>query len=260
MTEQQGKIEPHRITKPIQLLAAWLLGLIIVNGAFLLAASNIEEPEWIAGVLVIASIINVPLFLTAIFLLQTKFRPEMQEDSFYSQYLESKTGNTERQVTAESVEVIREDIASLEKKMAENIEGGLGDSEVEKLKWSSVTVAINKSIKNFSSIAKNLSTLGIPVHETFGGGDAGVPDTFHVAIGAGFDIDQIRLLLGALVQYGEGVISFAHDEDEGPGQYDRQVLIGAYGDHSHGIEIEKAMVLLDKEGASVADAYKIFGN
>lgn len=258
MTEQ-GKIEPHRITKPIQLLAAWLLGLILVNGAFLMAAGNIQKPEWVSGALVIAAIVNVPLFLISIFLLQTKFRPEMQEDSFYSQYLESKTGNTERQVTAESVEIIREDIASLERRFSEKLEGGLSEKEVEKLKWSSVTVMLNKSLKNFSAIAKALSTFGIPIHETFGFGDVWEPKPLKVAIGSGFDKEQLRTLLEALIQVGGGVISYAHHDDEGPGQYNEKVLIGAYGDHSHGIEIEKAKVLLDNEETSIIDAYRIFG-
>lgn len=73
------RIVPEKITRPIQLLAAWLTGLAIVDGAFLLAAANIPSPGWAAGALVVASIANVPLFLLSVFLLQTKFRPEMQE-------------------------------------------------------------------------------------------------------------------------------------------------------------------------------------
>lgn len=254
----RGKIEPHRITKPIQLLAAWLLGLIIVNSAFLIAAGNIEKPEWVSGALVIASIVNVPLFLVSIFLLQTKFRPEMQEDTYYSQYLESKTGYTKREVTVESVATLREDIAAVEKIVAEKIEGGLGEKEIEKLKWSSVTVMLNKSLKEFSSIAKSLSEYGIPIHETFGGG-AGVPDSFSVAIGSGFDLDQIRSLTNALSGIPGGTISFAHDEDKGPGQFDETILIGAYGNQSHGIDISKVKTILDDSAVSTVDIYKVFG-
>ena len=79
------------------------------------------------------------------------------------------------------------------------------------------------------------------------------------AIGAGFDIEQIRSLISALIQFGDGVISFAHDEDIGPGQFDGKVIIGAYGEESHGIEIEKAKILLDNPEASITDAYRIFG-
>lgn len=88
----ENKITPDKITKPIQLLAAWLAGLILVNGSFLTAASVLLDPPWLRATLVIASVCNVPVFLFCLFLLQTKFRPEMQEDTFYSKYLEQNTG------------------------------------------------------------------------------------------------------------------------------------------------------------------------
>lgn len=76
----QAKINPQKINKPIQLLAAWLVGLVLIDSVFLAAAANIERPVWAAAALVIWAMLNVPIFLTAIFVLQTRFRPEMQED------------------------------------------------------------------------------------------------------------------------------------------------------------------------------------
>jgi len=255
--EDHGKIEPHRITKPIQLLAAWLLGLIIVDGAFLLAASQIAKPEWVSGALVIASIVNVPLFLLSIFLLQTKFRPEMQKDSFYSKYLESKTGDTKREITTESVASLREDIATLEKVVAEKVLNGLGEAERQKIKWSSVTVILNKTLSNFTQIAKVLTDHGIPVHETFGAG-ARKPDVFKVAIGSGFDVDQIRVLVESLLSISDGWISFAHDETEA-NQYDNKVLIGVYGNYQHGIELSKVKIILGRENITEVEVYKVMG-
>lgn len=55
----EQKIEPHKVTKPIQLLAAWLVGLVLINGSFLTAAAKINTPVWIVPTLVIASIVNV---------------------------------------------------------------------------------------------------------------------------------------------------------------------------------------------------------
>src|SRR5215213_3145520 len=97
MSEHQ--VEPHRVTKPIQLLAAWLVGLFIIDGLFLTTAKLIEKPDWVAPLLVIAAVINVPLFLICIFLLQTKFRPEMQEDAFYSTYIHARL-STEKEIEA----------------------------------------------------------------------------------------------------------------------------------------------------------------
>ena len=95
----ESQIVPHRITKPIQLLAAWLAGLAIVNGSFLTAAATVHTPSWASGLLVVAAVANVPLFLASLFLLQTKFRPQMQEDSYYSQYLE-KTYSVKAQLAS----------------------------------------------------------------------------------------------------------------------------------------------------------------
>jgi len=86
----QHKIDPDRITSPIQLLAAWFVALIVLDGAFLTAAGVVSTPPWLPTVLVFAAILNVPLFLGCMFLLQTRFRAEMQSDEHYSEYLKDK--------------------------------------------------------------------------------------------------------------------------------------------------------------------------
>lgn len=116
MTHPQ--LRPERITKPIQLLAAWLAGLVLVDSAFLTAASFLEAPTWAAGILVIASVCNVPVFIGALFLLQTRFRPEMQEDPFYSHYLERRYSSSEAtpafDITEFSAQLTKEIAATLE--------------------------------------------------------------------------------------------------------------------------------------------------
>lgn len=255
--KEQGKIEPHRITKPIQLLAAWLLGLIFVNGAFLLAAAQISKPVWASSVLVIASIVNVPLFLVSIFLLQTKFRPEMQEDSFYAKYLESKTGNTEREITTESVAVIRENLAKLERTVAKEVSEGGDKAELEKINWSSTTVLLNKVLGAHQKITRELSRHGIPVHETFGAG-ADRPKVFNIAVGKGFEVAQIRQLVEVLSNITSGWICFAHD-DEVDDEYDFKVLIGAYGGYKHGLELSAIKPFLNDPDITEKELYELLG-
>jgi len=101
------RIEPHKVTKPIQLLAAWLLGLILIDGSFLSAAGFLTQPPWVSIVLVIAAVCSVPLFLASLFLLQTKFRPEMQEASFYSKYLEVARTTRKPENTAMDLQILR---------------------------------------------------------------------------------------------------------------------------------------------------------
>ena len=141
MPEQQ--IVPHKITKPIQLLGAWLAGLAVINGSFLAGAATITSLQWLPAVLVIAAVVNVPLFLASLFLLQTKFRPEMQEDSFYSKYLEKKYTDSEKNLTTEvdlkeQFKALADDITS---KIEEGTEGksekvfqAIFDSRISSLK------------------------------------------------------------------------------------------------------------------------------
>jgi len=118
MNMSNNKIEAHKITKPIQLLAAWLVGLAIVNVSFLTAAANITQPSWVPGLLSVAAVINVPIFVVSIFLLQTKFRPEMQEDSYYSDYLNSKNNNTLPNEPSKPTDNIQSSIEDLSKKIS----------------------------------------------------------------------------------------------------------------------------------------------
>ncbi|WP_318400722.1 hypothetical protein [Photobacterium leiognathi] len=88
---QNKSVNPEKITKPIQVLAAWLLGLLSINGSFLATATIFPSDSWQSGFLVVTAFLNVPIFLGAVFLLQTKFRPELQEDAYYSSYLNRKS-------------------------------------------------------------------------------------------------------------------------------------------------------------------------
>jgi len=133
------KIVPEKVTRPIQLLAAWLTGLIIVDGLFLAAAARIDAPSWASGALIITSIVNVPIFLASIFVLQTKYRPEMQEDIYYSKYLEDKTKTTRTQmpdIESQSrilAESILEQLGPDVEAQKEPIEKILHDSQIEQL-------------------------------------------------------------------------------------------------------------------------------
>lgn len=82
------KIEPHKITKPFQLLAVWFAGLVLLVGFFLGAAVKVTNPSWLSALFGIAAVGMVPLFLIMVFLMQTKFRPQLQDDPYYADYLQ----------------------------------------------------------------------------------------------------------------------------------------------------------------------------
>lgn len=81
------QIEPHKITRPIQLLAVWIAGLVLLVGTFLTAAGNIETPPWLSPLFGITAVILVPLFIILIFVMQTKFREQLQDDPYYADWL-----------------------------------------------------------------------------------------------------------------------------------------------------------------------------
>ncbi|MCJ7497244.1 MAG: hypothetical protein MUO78_03800 [candidate division Zixibacteria bacterium] len=126
MTEP--KIVPHKITKPIQLLAVWLAGLVLLVGAFLTAAKTITTPPWLSVMFGITAITIVPLFIILIFLMQTKFRIQLQDDPYYAEYLK-------RQET-EFKDFHPENIISKSKRQFETISknGSIEESEQERIK------------------------------------------------------------------------------------------------------------------------------
>jgi hypothetical protein len=137
------QIDPKNVSRPIQLLAAWLVGLIVINGSFLSAASVVKEPGWAPAVLVIAAVANVPIFLFCLFLLQTKFRPEMQEDQYYSRYLslryspgtdlEPKPKNVEKQANQAAEIILQELVENATDAKRQRIREIITESEVEQL-------------------------------------------------------------------------------------------------------------------------------
>lgn len=142
----ENRITPEKVTKPIQLLAAWLVGLIVVNASFLLAAQQISKPDWASALLVISSVANVPLFIGALFLLQTKFRPQIQEDSYYAKYLESERQYS--QSTRENaVQFIEHEITQTAEKIVKSLgaEGKGKEAPVENiLRESQLEIAVAK--------------------------------------------------------------------------------------------------------------------
>lgn len=89
---EEHKIEPDKIKKPIQLMAVWFVALLFLNSELLTGAKFIVEPSWIPPLLVISSISLIPLFLVGIFLMQTVFRRELQDDPYYSKWLLGERG------------------------------------------------------------------------------------------------------------------------------------------------------------------------
>ncbi|OOG77887.1 hypothetical protein [Algoriphagus sp. A40] len=161
---ENPKIQPDKITKPIQLLAVWFAGLVLLVGLLLTGAKTINEPIWLVPVLAISAILIIPIFLYFVFLLQTKYRPQMQEDTFYSRYLDTSTNKTvilteESTINSTVIELQNQVIQLTEsnKTYLKNIESLIKDTKSQDTKKiSEIEAYIKTSNENFTKVEENI--------------------------------------------------------------------------------------------------------
>ncbi|MFH1452027.1 MAG: hypothetical protein ABIF88_02545 [archaeon] len=82
-------INPSKVTQPFQLLASWIVGMLILVWEFLSVCGNTEELWLKISSFVVALFLSL-LFIRVIFLLQTKYRPEMQDSENYQKIYMAK--------------------------------------------------------------------------------------------------------------------------------------------------------------------------
>lgn len=243
MTSNQ--IQPHKITKPIQLLGAWIAGLILTDSIFLYSATSFEVASWERGALVLASILNVPGFLYALFVLQTKFRAELQEDSFYHEYINRKTATPVR-LDKDSVQDHR--IAEIEKMVKNSLSGGYlpssdGNGTSKSPDWSAWPIGLNDLHPEFKAIRESLRLNNIPVKVIFGSPfDSKPPKKWIIAINPELPLENKIQLLRATTPYHFDGFEFHHPIREVNETED--VYIGAYGHSNYSAITEELVEML----------------
>ncbi len=212
--------EPSTVTKPIQLLAAWLIGLILINTSFLGGAVAVHTPSWAPALLVIAAVANVPLFLFCLFMLQTKFRPEMQEDSFYNKYLERRYSEQTQKIEIVSVEGSEND--GVMPRKSENI---TIVNTKNSIVISDYKIRANDLLENFQEIVNRLGQVGLKVDSTFGSTSEkkGRPEKFGLSVGSNSHIEVFQKVLSILLDFGLEYVAFAPESYSKGGIY-----IGSY--------------------------------
>ena len=242
----QSKLKPHKITRPIQLLAAWLVGLVLVDSLFLTSAIVIDDPPWIRPMLTISAVAFVPMFLGAIFLLQTKFRPEMQEDHYFYKYWESKTGNSPIEPIPAALVTWTSARKSRTASEDEPIRTRRSDLEVTpRYKWGQSKVAVNKYRSDFLQLLAVLKQNSIPFSDTFGSEEKVAPPYLQIAAGHKVGVTEVKLIVLAFAHYKEGRITLIAPHEE-PNELSDTILIGSYGMPS-GPRLVEAYEILDKD-------------
>ena len=231
---EQAQVRPEKVTRPIQLLAAWLVGLIVIDGIFLEVALRLGAGTWERRGLVIAAILNVPAFLAALFTLQTRFRAELQDDAHYARYLSKKTAaavtleweplDVEADEDAGESQVLADGFAAAEP----SIEAA--DPATQPLAWHPWRVALNAQLPRQAELRAALAAAGIPVAEVFGQrGDA--PTNRVVSISRALPVAHKAAVLRALLPFGFDGFQLwrpVRDADE-----NEDVYIGSYGTESY---------------------------
>lgn len=249
------RIDPQKITKPIQLLAAWLVGLVLTNGTFLAAAIQIAPQSWERQALIVSAIVNVPLFLLALFILQTRFRPELQEDTFYAEYLSKKTGTVLRMDKDAAQDIRIKAITRALSRLTQATAGSSVDASkgehvttFESLDWSRWGVALNGFHPRWEEVREALRTAKIPLKRIFVPGKP--PREWIIALNDHLPLAHKVHLLRAVLPLGFDGIHF-WDAVEEPGD-EEDVYIGSYAIKSYA-KITAELPNLLTEGVEEAD-------
>lgn len=212
------KIQPDKITKPIQLLAVWFAGLVLLVGILLTGAKTITEPIWLVPVLVISAILIIPIFLYFVFILQTKYRPQMQEDTYYSKYLDTSTNKTvfltedskinstvielqnqviqlteSNKVYLKNIEDLIKNTSSKDAKKISEIEEYIKNSNEnfvkveESIKKAQFQIKLNRLLPRFLEYRRVIINNGFENLEEFTGGGGELLDTSLISVGINVD-------------------------------------------------------------------------
>ena len=229
----ENQIKPEKITKPIQLLGAWLVGLFSINSCYLVGAANFDVNSWQSGALVLAAIFNVPIFLGSVFLLQTKFRPELQEDSYYSSYLNKKTNEPVKVLKNEvHLNELTISIEKLEEKLSKlNVVNDKNQEAPE----NSLLIGVNKHLSDRTHIKEVLSTNGI-LRVTSFGSDA-IPENRIMSISQYLDNREVDIAIRLASELNLGGYNFFDSRGE---ETREDILIGSYGNSEYEVLAKSA--------------------
>lgn len=221
------KENARNITKPIQLWAAWLIGLTTVVGMFLGAAAHFSG--WERSALVVAAIAYVPALFSAMFLLQTKFRAELQEDSYYSEMVINR--KTEAVMPVSRLDIFETKMEAQLREIALQIQVGAvpalsrSEGDVDVNEWNAWKIAINTRHPNYKLIKETLESKGIPVSIAFG--TENTPSKWIVAINENMPRSLASQLLVAVSEFDfDGFVLWTPVRDVGETE---DVYIGSYG-------------------------------
>ena len=84
------RFSPERIKRPSQLTAALITGIVLINITLLTVAASLGDSPRTRLVIIAGDMLITLTGLGGAFRLQSRYRPEMQDDEHYFRYMERK--------------------------------------------------------------------------------------------------------------------------------------------------------------------------
>jgi hypothetical protein len=221
------KVNARYITKPIQLWAAWLVGLTTVVGIFLESALRLPA-GWERSALVAAAIIYVPSFLSAALILQIRYRAELQEDAYYSKMATNR--KTDSPVTVSKIDALEAKFELAFREISLQLQGATAlhvNEAKERLAsdWSNWKVALNKNHPRYTELKAAFAEAQIPIAVAFG--EARRPTKWIAAINENMPRELALKILILVNRFGfDGFVFWTPIRDVGETE---DVYIGSYG-------------------------------
>ena len=101
------RINAEKIAAPFQLLAAIMVFIVLLDGSFLSAAAVLERPGWLAAALTVAAIVYPLIVLVGVFVLQTRYRGQLMDDSHWLERIREDALELGEAVTATNIDFTR---------------------------------------------------------------------------------------------------------------------------------------------------------
>lgn len=170
-----------------------------------------------------AAIVNVPLFLGALFLLQTRFRPELQEDLYYSTYINQKTNQSVSVSKDEHrLAVVLGRIERVENLVKAASSEALNKDHANLL--SGIDFGINLHFPDKEELSTRLLSMGVKRHTWFGSDEP--PKGRIVSISENLPEETREAILAVVEKLGFVRYNLFDNLME---EIEEDVLIGSYG-------------------------------
>ena len=149
------------------------------------------------------------------FWLQTKFRPELQEDTYYSRYLEARISNQTGKPEVIDIRAGSTTTNATDAPLPSLTSGVEGE-----------TISLNDLLPEFKQIAEGLRTQNLKIHSTFGY-TSSPPDTpaqFIISVGPDVSVETMQKVFKVCMNKGLNGINIMG------GKFGRKTIyIGGYG-------------------------------